>query len=246
MGVIIDEYKKIYEDFDYSDVDLNVINKHINNINGFANSTNSCIAIYDDSINKPIYMSDAYINFFNDNTNSDDHDDLDSIHPEDYESVMKSTVTTLKHFNNPDNGNIRDFILIRKYRAKIKNSFYVIIEKVQPIEFDKKGRVWLSLHNLEISPTQSPPYKFEFKIINNLTGEIISTNDNSIKENTNLTLREIEILRLIEKGFLSKDISKKLFISIHTVNTHRQHILEKLNSGTSLEAVKNALNMGIL
>ena len=43
-----------------------------------------------------------------------------------------------------------------------------------------------------------------------------------------LTGREMEILRLIQRGFLSKEIADKLCISIHTVHIHRQNLLRKL------------------
>ncbi len=39
--------------------------------------------------------------------------------------------------------------------------------------------------------------------------------------------RELEILRLIESGLSSKEIATKLFLSVHTVNTHRTNILVK-------------------
>lgn len=42
-----------------------------------------------------------------------------------------------------------------------------------------------------------------------------------------LSKRELEIIRLIESGMNSKDIAEKLFLSVHTVNTHRQHMLKK-------------------
>ena len=42
-----------------------------------------------------------------------------------------------------------------------------------------------------------------------------------------LSYREFEIIRLIETGLSSKEIADKLFLSIHTVNTHRSNILEK-------------------
>ena len=43
----------------------------------------------------------------------------------------------------------------------------------------------------------------------------------------NLSHRELEIVRLIEAGLSSKEIAEKLFLSVHTVNTHRSNILEK-------------------
>lgn len=68
----------------------------------------------------------------------------------------------------------------------------------------------------------------------------------SIGKDVGLTPREINILQLIKDGLLSKEISEQLFISIHTVNTHRQRILEKLDVDNSMEAVKYASTLGLL
>ena len=46
-------------------------------------------------------------------------------------------------------------------------------------------------------------------------------------EQITLTKREIEIIRLIDKGLINKEIAKKLFISEQTVTTHRKSILRK-------------------
>jgi DNA-binding CsgD family transcriptional regulator len=39
--------------------------------------------------------------------------------------------------------------------------------------------------------------------------------------------REFEIIRMVQKGFDSEQIAEKLFLSKHTVNTHRKNILGK-------------------
>jgi two-component system nitrate/nitrite response regulator NarL len=44
-----------------------------------------------------------------------------------------------------------------------------------------------------------------------------------------LTLKEIEIVKLITQGFTSKEIAEKIFVSPRTVETHRHNILKKLN-----------------
>jgi len=44
-----------------------------------------------------------------------------------------------------------------------------------------------------------------------------------------LTLKEIEIVKLIAKGLTSKEIGEKIFISPRTVETHRHNILKKLD-----------------
>lgn len=38
----------------------------------------------------------------------------------------------------------------------------------------------------------------------------------------------------------------RLFISVHTVNTHRQRILEKLGANNSIEAIAYALQLGLV
>lgn len=44
-----------------------------------------------------------------------------------------------------------------------------------------------------------------------------------------LTRRELDVLKLIAKGHYNKAISKRLFISVKTVDKHRQNIRKKLN-----------------
>ena len=61
-----------------------------------------------------------------------------------------------------------------------------------------------------------------------------------------LTKREAEILRLIQKGLLSKEIADRLCVSIHTVNIHRQNLLRKLGVQNSIEAIRIGYETGIL
>jgi DNA-binding CsgD family transcriptional regulator len=61
-----------------------------------------------------------------------------------------------------------------------------------------------------------------------------------------LSKREIQILQMVKEGLLSKEISTNLDISLHTVNTHRQRVLEKLGANNSMEAVVFASKLGLL
>ena len=55
-----------------------------------------------------------------------------------------------------------------------------------------------------------------------------------------LTRREKEILLLIGEGLSTKMIADKCHISINTVETHRRHLLEKLQVKNSMELIKEA------
>lgn len=82
-------------------------------------------------------------------------------------------------------------------------------------------------------------------IVDNHTGSVTVMRFKE-KKNRLLTTREKEILMLIKDGLPSKQIADRLDISIHTVNRHRQNILEKLSVGNSVEAIMAAQSMKLL
>ena len=71
--------------------------------------------------------------------------------------------------------------------------------------------------------------------------------EESIPESdSELTERESEILKLIAEGASTSEISELLFVSVKTIGTHKQHLLEKLNLKTSTDIVKYAIKKGII
>jgi len=61
-----------------------------------------------------------------------------------------------------------------------------------------------------------------------------------------LTAREIEILKLFAEGFINKEISDQLDISIRTVETHKNHIMKKLELKSTVELIKYAIRNKIV
>jgi two-component system response regulator NreC len=61
-----------------------------------------------------------------------------------------------------------------------------------------------------------------------------------------LTEREREILKLVAEGYTNSQIGERLFISPKTVDTHRTHIMDKLNLHSRAELVKYAMRRGLL
>ena len=68
----------------------------------------------------------------------------------------------------------------------------------------------------------------------------------STNPKTILSKRELEIVKLISQGHSSKYIADKLFISFHTVNTHRQKIIEKTNTKNTGGLVQFAVCNGLI
>lgn len=66
------------------------------------------------------------------------------------------------------------------------------------------------------------------------------------EKKTNLTKRELEVLQLVCQGIASKEIAGKLFISHHTVQSHRKNIIQKLDLHSVAELVQFSLKNGLI
>jgi len=61
-----------------------------------------------------------------------------------------------------------------------------------------------------------------------------------------LSDREREVLRLLALGHTNQEIARMLYISVRTAETHRAHIMQKLQLGSRAELVRYALAEGLL
>lgn len=70
--------------------------------------------------------------------------------------------------------------------------------------------------------------------------------DNSLNKKQLLTTKEEEIVRLIGEGLSAKEVADRLFISVHTANTHRKNIYRKCGVRNASELVMYAVKSGII
>ena len=68
----------------------------------------------------------------------------------------------------------------------------------------------------------------------------------SEKAYSNLTPREQEVLTLIAEGYSNAEIANDLYISIKTVDRHRENIMRKLNMHSRIDLVKYAIRTGLI
>jgi two-component system response regulator NreC len=61
-----------------------------------------------------------------------------------------------------------------------------------------------------------------------------------------LSEREIEVLRLVALGLTNAEIAERLYVSVRTVETHRNHIHQKLDVRSRAELVRRARDAGLL
>ena len=62
---------------------------------------------------------------------------------------------------------------------------------------------------------------------------------------SSLTAREREVLQLMAEGKTTKEIASLLFVSVKTIETHRLHIMEKLDTHSVAELTKFAVREGL-
>lgn len=61
-----------------------------------------------------------------------------------------------------------------------------------------------------------------------------------------LSLRELDVLRLVVEGLSNQEIADKLILSVETVKTHMRHIMEKLAVSDRTQAAVKAMREGLL
>jgi DNA-binding CsgD family transcriptional regulator len=61
-----------------------------------------------------------------------------------------------------------------------------------------------------------------------------------------LSKREIEIIRLSAEGLSASEIAERLFLSVHTVNTHRQRIYAKMDVKNVSDMLRKANDLGLI
>jgi len=62
----------------------------------------------------------------------------------------------------------------------------------------------------------------------------------------NLSKREIEIIRYWGDGLTNKEMADKLFVSTRTIESHKNHIMQKLNFKTSIDLLKFAIRNNLI
>jgi two-component system response regulator NreC len=66
--------------------------------------------------------------------------------------------------------------------------------------------------------------------------------ESSGTRNELITPREEEILKLISEGLTSSEIAERLYVSKRTIDTHRTHLMQKLNLKSLPELIKYSIN----
>jgi two-component system response regulator NreC len=73
-----------------------------------------------------------------------------------------------------------------------------------------------------------------------------STKAGSTRPANILSRRELQVLRLVARGYTSAEIAKQIFVGVKTIETYRSRLAEKLGLRTRSEVIRFAVQMGLL
>ena len=236
-----------------SDLDYSILQHHIRFLDHLDVIESSSISIFDLFKRDHVYFSKKFESIFGWDLDKAHREGAAyanrKVHPDDVIPMYKAGNLFLQFaFGLPIEAR-KDFKVIHEYRIQWKNMAYArVVEQLIALETDKHGNIWLGLCLMDLSPHQNLDAPYSGRIVNFRTGEVFKfgQEEKTSSPAPQLTKRESEILQKIAKGKMSKEIADELFISVHTVNTHRQKILEKLEVDSSIAAIQYARQYGLL
>lgn len=244
----------IRQRFRKEELDYSILNQHISFLEKLSIVQNSFVSIFDLAKMEHAYLSPNFADLLGwepEKISSPDNEYINQrMHPDDLAHLNRVSGQFFGLILRVDpvwREQMKFIKLIMDYRTRGKDGNYVrVIEQHKLLELDRYGNAWLSMSVLDISPDQDLNSLCRYRLVNTLTGELYHFPSAELITEQKLSLREKEILQLLSKGLISKEIADKLFISVNTVNTHRQRIIEKLNVSNTAEAVQYAGRLGLI
>jgi DNA-binding CsgD family transcriptional regulator len=158
---------------------------------------------------------------------------LSKIHPDDVMSLLGILEKEISYIADLVPAQRLEYRSSYDYRIQKSNGNYIrVLQRNLVLNLDTADNM---LHVLVVLTDITHLKKDHTKILHIINKQdtgfayLYNLTDQRIIKDTFLSKREKEILKLLGKGYSSKEVADELFISIHTVETHRRNMLEKTN-----------------
>jgi len=172
------------------------------------------------------------------------------MHPEDLPVVLDTVIRTMRFLYAQPAAQRSRYKLSFDFRMRGSDGVYLrLLQQLVVLEQDARGNIWLVLAVNDRLPGGAPNAPVSRSVRGLQDGKyylFVPEENPNTRSAGKLTPREIEILGLVAVGMASRQIADTLFISVATVNNHRQRILEKTRTRNSAEAVRYAAEAGLL
>jgi len=179
---------------------------------------------------------------------------LDLLNPEDLEKIHEKEAASLNFkLNEIPKEDITKYKTVYILRVKLKNGeTKTLLHQAKVLNLSKDGKVFqvMSIHTdiTHLNPTIDHKISFissEKPSYYSLdTGDGFNLVENNFK--TIFTKREKEVIRGLSKGNDFNEIAKLLFVSPHTINTHKRNILKKSKCKNTAELIAKCIREGVI
>lgn len=172
------------------------------------------------------------------------------VHPDDAAIFMAHEQLALKFCLNTPIEKQKQFKTVHDFRIRKKSGAYIrVMQQAVAYELTDTCVLKTLVHHFDISTIKSSEVcQLHFidqlgkETVYNVTEETVLQTPASFS----LTKREREILYQLDKGYNSEQIAENLFISVHTVRTHRKNLLNKTNSENTIELLQKVKAMRLI
>ena len=175
------------------------------------------------------------------------------IHPEDIAFVTKAEETILKYiYKNLGGQNVLKYKMSYCFRFKTADGTYQLFQhQAIVLSVDEKGSFGKSL-NIHTNINHITEVNSHKVTLMEIMGENcfvqldLKPSTPPAASKSVFSKREKQIIQLIADGLKNKEISEKLFISLHTVKNHRKSILDKASVNSSSELISKCITEGLI
>jgi len=180
-------------------------------------------------------------------------DIINQIHPEDIDFVAHAEETVLRYlYENIGRDKVLEYKMSYCFRLKTKDGSYQLFQHQAIIlSTDQEGAFAQSVNihtNINHLVSQN---SYSASLINIKGGKSFFNIEVPVMKfspstHPLFTAREIQLIKYIAMGLLSKNIAERMNISIHTVKTHRKNILQKAQVKNSSELISKCIVEGLI
>ena len=205
-------------------------------LDSIAAQMNAVIFLQDTSVNRFLFMSDKKKilgNYNPDDFTSETGMDFSfsNIPPSQRSAALLIKLKTLSYCMEHTSWGVNNVVANMMFSYKKKGGgYFQFLQKTMVVEMDDSGHPLLYLrYGFDISHLVRPSVGLIINAPNETLIWTYNINKKSLEQVNLLSAQEKKILALLAEGRHSKDIGDMLFVSHHTIDTHRRNLLKKTN-----------------
>lgn len=169
-------------------------------------------------------------------------------HPEDLPSIFQISEDWHAYCKTLPIEKLKDTRLLSCWRVKNTKGEYVkIVNQTSILSISPDKTITQTFAALSVAAFISD-FEVATAVVVDITNgeELQSFSPKTKVVEDRLTKREIQVLRLLAVGYKNKEVGERLGISVHTVETHRKHIMSKLGVSTAIDLVWKAIEYNLI